>query len=110
MGFRSIGPRINAVKQAWARAQSLRCFVLMLFLLFNIAFPFLFVIHLFATHSGEVRMLRRLALLLFIFAAVVSSIDSAFGQGTDLGTVRGTVTDMGGAVIADATVVITDDL
>jgi hypothetical protein len=55
-------------------------------------------------------MVRRLALLLVVFAAVVCSINSAFGQGTDLGTVRGTVTDTGGAAIAGATVVITDDL
>jgi hypothetical protein len=47
---------------------------------------------------------------LVILAAVVCSSSSAFGQGTDLGTVRGTVTDTGGAVIADAAVVITDDL
>ena len=55
-------------------------------------------------------MIRRLTWLLVIFAAVVCSTSSAFGQGTDLGTVRGTVTDPGGAVIADAAVVITDDL
>jgi hypothetical protein len=55
-------------------------------------------------------MVRRLPLWLVIFAAVLCSISSAFGQGTDLGTVRGTVTDTGGAVIADAAVVITDDL
>jgi carboxypeptidase family protein len=53
-------------------------------------------------------MIRRSALLLVIFG--VCSISSAFGQGTDLGTVRGTVTDTGGAVIAAASVVITDDL
>jgi hypothetical protein len=53
-------------------------------------------------------MIRRSALLLVIFG--VCSISSAFGQGTDLGTVRGTVTDTGGAVIAGASVVITDDL
>src|SRR6202043_17027 len=60
--------------------------------------------------SGEVLMVRRLPLLLVIFAAVLCSISSAFGQGTDLGTVRGTVTDTGGAVIAGAAVVVTDDL
>jgi hypothetical protein len=55
-------------------------------------------------------MVRSLALLLVIFAAMVCSSGSAFGQGTDLGTVRGTVTDTGGAVIPNAAVVITDDL
>src|ERR1700732_3968573 len=55
-------------------------------------------------------MVRRLALSLIIFAAAVCSSSSAFGQGTDLGTVRGTVTDTGGSVIADAAIVITDDL
>src|ERR1700676_3339260 len=55
-------------------------------------------------------MVRRLVLLLVIFAAVLCSISSAFGQGTDLGTVRGTVIDTGGAVIAGAAVVVTDDL
>ena len=55
-------------------------------------------------------MIRRLALLSVIFAGVVCQVSSAFGQGTDLGTVRGTVTDTGGAIIADASVVITDDL
>src|SRR3984893_7994759 len=60
--------------------------------------------------SGEVLMVRSLALLLVILAAVVCSSSSAFGQGTDLGTVRGTVTDTGGAVIPNAAVVITDDL
>src|SRR5437016_3675402 len=33
-----------------------------------------------------------------------------FGQGTDLGTIRGTVTDSTGAVIPDATVTVTDAL
>src|SRR6476620_2119127 len=31
-----------------------------------------------------------------------------FGQGTDLGTIRGTVTDSSGAVVANADVTITD--
>ncbi len=53
-------------------------------------------------------MIRRSALLSVTFG--MCSISSAFGQGTDLGTVRGTVTDTGGAVIAAASVVITDDL
>src|ERR1700730_5664744 len=60
--------------------------------------------------SGEVLMVRRLPLVLLLVTFGVCSISSAFGQGTDLGTVRGTVTDTGGAVIAAASVVITDDL
>jgi len=47
-------------------------------------------------------------LFLFTFASAFSSV--AFGQGTDLGTIRGTVTDAAGAVIPDALVVITDSL
>jgi hypothetical protein len=78
--------------------------------LFNIAFAFLFVLNLSATHVWGGPMVRCLALFLVIFAAVVCSVDSAFGQGTDLGNVRGTVTDTGGAVIADASVVIADNL
>jgi len=42
--------------------------------------------------------------LLFCVPATV------FGQGTDLGTIRGTVTDSAGAVIPDATVTVTDAL
>src|SRR5437667_7054309 len=44
-----------------------------------------------------------LALLFCVSAAV-------FGQGTDLGTIRGTVTDSTGAVIPSASVTITDAL
>src|SRR5467141_4021160 len=44
-----------------------------------------------------------LALLFCVSAAV-------FGQGTDLGTIRGTVTDSTGAVIPSATVTVTDAL
>ena len=41
---------------------------------------------------------------LFLTTAVV------FGQGTDLGTIRGTVTDSTGAIISGATVTVTDAL
>ncbi len=44
-----------------------------------------------------------LALLFCVSAAV-------FGQGTDLGTIRGTVTDSTGAVIPGATITVTDAL
>ncbi len=44
-----------------------------------------------------------------LFILLVSAALS-FGQGTDLGTVRGTVTDSSGAVIAGAKVTVTDAL
>src|SRR4051812_14299104 len=54
-------------------------------------------------------MKSRLALvsILLIAFAVCSNL-FVLGQGTDLGTIRGTVTDTSGAVIADATVTIID--
>ncbi len=45
-------------------------------------------------------------LLAFVFCAA----GVVFGQGTDLGTIRGTVTDSSGAVIPGATVTVTDSL
>jgi len=51
------------------------------------------------------RVLRGMAILAFCFLFVPSGL---FGQGTDLGTIRGTVTDATGAVVAKAEVVITD--
>ena len=45
------------------------------------------------------------SVLLFSASAALS-----FGQGTDLGTIRGTVTDSAGGVIPDASVTITDAL
>jgi carboxypeptidase family protein/TonB-dependent receptor-like protein len=44
--------------------------------------------------------------LVFLFC----SAGAVFGQGTDLGTIRGTVTDSTGAVIPGATVTVTDTL
>src|SRR6266404_9850968 len=44
--------------------------------------------------------------LAFLFCAA----GVVFGQGTDLGTIRGTVTDSTGAVIPGATVTVTDTL
>lgn len=46
--------------------------------------------------------------LFFVLSLVVAG--SSSGQGTDLGTVRGTVTDASGAVVAGATVTVTDAL
>src|SRR5882724_2492659 len=48
------------------------------------------------------------SLLLLTLALCLSS--ASFGQGTDLGTIRGVVTDAAGAVIPNASVVITDSL
>ena len=48
--------------------------------------------------------------LFLVFIALFTSSKSAFGQGTDLGTIRGSVTDAGGAVIVDAPIVVTDNL
>jgi len=61
--------------------------------------------------EGEVSLKSRTAsisavtLAFLLFAAGV-----VFGQGTDLGTIRGTVTDSSGAVIPGATVTVTDTL
>jgi hypothetical protein len=55
-----------------------------------------------------VRSRTTVVLLFFILSLVVAK--SGFGQGTDLGTVRGTVTDASGAVIAGAKVTVTDAL
>ena len=53
----------------------------------------------------------RPVVVLFSLAIVfLSAAGLAFGQGTDLGTIRGTVTDAAGAAISGATVTITDDL
>lgn len=53
--------------------------------------------------------LRTIALLCLSFA-LLSSAGPALGQGTDLGTIRGTVTDTTGAAIAGAKVTVTDAL
>lgn len=51
------------------------------------------------------RILRGFVILVLCFLFVPPVL---FGQGTDLGTIRGTVTDATGAVVAKAEVVITD--
>src|SRR5882672_1213630 len=48
--------------------------------------------------------------LCVLLCALLIFTSSAFGQGTDLGTIRGNVTDSAGGVIAGATVTITDSL
>ena len=50
------------------------------------------------------------ALLCVLLFASFGFIASAAGQGTDLGTIRGSVTDSGGGIIVGATVTITDSL
>jgi hypothetical protein len=49
----------------------------------------------------------RCALFLLVFSAL-GSVHFLFAQGTDLGTIQGTVKDASGAVIADAKVTVTD--
>ena len=53
------------------------------------------------------RSVTRFACFLLILSAV-GSVQFLFAQGTDLGTIRGTVKDVSGAVIANAKVTITD--
>jgi hypothetical protein len=53
------------------------------------------------------RFVPRFALFLLVFSAL-GSVHFLFAQGTDLGTIRGTVKDASGAVIADAKVTVTD--
>ncbi|HEY8714388.1 MAG TPA: carboxypeptidase-like regulatory domain-containing protein, partial [Candidatus Acidoferrum sp.] len=55
-------------------------------------------------------MYRKILILCVVLFAVGSCGTLAFGQGTDLGTIRGTVTDSGGGIIVGATVTITDSL
>jgi Carboxypeptidase regulatory-like domain/TonB dependent receptor len=53
------------------------------------------------------RRTASLSLFLFLLSAFFGA-NHAFGQGTDLGTIRGTVTDSAGAVIPGAAITITD--
>jgi len=46
--------------------------------------------------------------ILLVFTLVICGSFFALGQGTDLGTIRGTVTDSSGAVVANASVTILD--
>src|SRR5262249_7594658 len=50
------------------------------------------------------------ALVLSIVALFLACSRPASGQGTDLGTIRGTVSDSSGAVIAGAAVIVSDTL
>src|SRR5580700_5166458 len=53
---------------------------------------------------------RPAVFFVFIFLAFFSRAGLLFGQGTDLGTIQGVVTDAAGAVVPDAAVIITDAL
>jgi hypothetical protein len=53
------------------------------------------------------RLVTRFACFLLVLSAV-GSVQFLFAQGTDLGTIRGTVRDASGAVIANAKVTVTD--
>ena len=60
---------------------------------------------------GEVSLKNRVASTCVIFFAILfCGAGVVFGQGTDLGTIRGVVTDSSGAVIPGATVTVTDAL
>ena len=54
--------------------------------------------------------MKTIALFLFSSLALLFITGSGYGQGTDLGTIRGTVTDATGAAIAGAKVTVTDAL
>src|SRR5213596_1549689 len=61
--------------------------------------------------AGEVRLKHRVTFTCVVSLALLFCMSAAgFGQGTDLGTIRGTVTDSTGAVIPGATVKVTDAL
>src|SRR6202789_3382847 len=64
-------------------------------------------IHAFRNGRITMRSVTRVALFLLVFSAL-GSVHFLFAQGTDLGTIRGTVKDASGAVIADAKVTVTD--
>jgi hypothetical protein len=55
-------------------------------------------------------MKRKAAFLCVVLLASLSISNLVYGQGTDLGTIRGTVTDSAGGSIAGAAVTITDSL
>jgi len=55
-------------------------------------------------------MKGKAALFCILLLASIAFTTSAFGQGTDLGTIRGLVTDSGGGIIVGASVTITDSL
>jgi hypothetical protein len=81
-------------------------------LFFNIAFTLLLVLHVFHStwSGGDPQMKFKAAVLCFFSLVILCFAGSAFGQGTDLGTIRGIVTDSAGGVIVGATVTITDAL
>src|SRR5438874_2307237 len=54
------------------------------------------------------RMSRIFSGLLLVVCCVLAGISTALSQGTDLGTIRGTVTDPNGASVVGATVQVTD--
>ena len=53
---------------------------------------------------------RIMSICVICLAFLLCASGAAFGQGTDLGTIRGAVTDSTGAVIPAATVTVTDAL
>src|SRR5690348_1000978 len=79
------------------------------YILFVVVFTFLLCLHpADAVWGASLRnklVFAFLALLVLLFCGV-----QVYGQGTDLGTIRGTVTDASGAAIPNAAVTITDAL
>src|SRR5215470_381282 len=51
----------------------------------------------------------RIVMTFTLMVAFLCAAPIAFGQGTDLGTIRGTVTDASGSVVANADITITDN-
>jgi len=84
----------------------------LLFLVFLLANRFFFVIQVPIAKSRATTELlmkpRSYFAILLVFTFVICGSFFALGQGTDLGTIRGTVTDSSGAVVAQAAVTVTD--
>ena len=54
------------------------------------------------------KRMNRMFSAIFLAACFLCGAVSVFSQGTNLGTIRGTVTDPNGAVVPGATVQVTD--
>jgi hypothetical protein len=61
------------------------------------------------SQGGVSMSLRAVVLLALVCCFLLVAIPAGFGQGTDLGTIRGTVTDASGSVVANADVAVTDN-
>jgi hypothetical protein len=54
------------------------------------------------------KKMRSILSSLLLLACILCGTSSAFAQGTNLGSIRGTVTDPNGAVVAGAQIQVTD--